>query len=479
MISSWLCVSMTLLVVCATATADFINVTVTPSVVFQDFLGVGAAMTETTASLVMSMNSETRRDFLATVYGRSAGVGFSAMRIVMGSCDFSLSNYTYDDIPANMTSDFQLSHFSIAHDLQTVIPAIREALAVNPSLKIIATPWSAPAWMKVPATLFGGNLSSDPMIRSTYARYFRRYVEAYKTAGVPIFAVTVQNEPRFSTSSYPSMFMTPEDEQEMALRIAHEFEQSTIINNQTKVIVYDHNWDDPQYPITVLENRSVLESDTIIGAAFHCYAGQVQAQSLVKQAVPSKRLFFTECCGGAWAPNFGSNLVWDTQNLVVGAVVNYAETVIKWNLLLDSNNGPHLPAACTNCWGLGTLWENGTYSFHEDFYSLGHLSIFLGEHNQRIKTTDDVNTVALLSSNSTNSWLVVVVLNPTNTATTISLTFSMQNDSQCVATFDLAGDGLASLRVPMDGSSGTIQWVLTTGNQENLLSPQGALQLIC
>jgi len=87
-----------------------------------------------------------------------------------------------------------------------------------------------------------------------------------------------------------------------------EFEQSTIINNQTKV-VYDHNWDDPQYPITVLENRSVLESDTIIGAAFHCYAGQVQAQSLVKQAVPSKRLFFTECCGGAWAPNFGSNLM--------------------------------------------------------------------------------------------------------------------------------------------------------------------------
>jgi len=143
------------------------------------------------------------------------------MRIVMGSCDFSLSNYTYDDIPANMTSDSQLSHFSIAHDLQTVIPAIREALAVNPSLKIIATPWSAPAWMKVPATLFGGNLSSDPMVRSTYARYFRRYVEAYKTAGVPIFAVTVQNEPRFSTSNYPSMFLTPEDEQEMALRIAH------------------------------------------------------------------------------------------------------------------------------------------------------------------------------------------------------------------------------------------------------------------
>lgn len=463
---------------------------------YQTVYGSGAALTgASTYLLAERMNPLQRTALLHRLYGpeASGGVQFNAMRVVMGTCDFNVLNYTYDDLPTGVVDDFNMTYFTVAQDTAYVIPMIQEALAINPAIKIIASPWSAPAWMKVPATLEGGVLSNRSDVRRAYALYFKRYVETYWTEfNIPIFAVTVQNEPRFQTPIYPSMQLTPADEIEMSLLIAEAFEGSSIIRNRTKVLVYDHNWDDPQYPIDVLSDSRVNRSETIIGSAFHCYAGDVSAQLSVHDAVPNKRIFFTECCGGAWAPNFTSNLIWDTQNLVIGTVNGWAETVTKWNMLLDDQCGPHLPRACDNCWGVATVAGNGSVSFHEDFYPLAHLSLFLNTSgdNRRLNVSLPDTALALaVNASQRYPTVVLLYLNPDASGVTVNVTLPMPSATvtatnaaaaSCSLSLFVPPASLATLRwVTSPQQRHSAAWVLTTGDGQQLLAPQPALQVTC
>lgn len=471
-----LCIGLLTAITMSMATPNTVVVDVRQT--YQDVVGGGAAFSGATTYLLKERFSDTQRDalmkFLFGSFDEHTGAQFNAMRIVMGTCDFSLANYTYDELPEGVDSDYMLQYFSIEQDMQYVVPMIRAALAVNPHIRIVASPWTAPSWMKVPQTLFGGTLSNSSKVRHTYATYFRRFVEAYALEGIPIFAVTVQNEPRFQTGIYPSMQLTPHDEIEMALLIAESLRNSSIARN-TKVIVYDHNWDDPDYPIDVLNNSEVLANEDIIGSAFHCYAGSVAAQGTVHAAVPTKRIFFTECTGGAWAPHFGSDLLWDTSNLVIGAVNQWAEFSTKWNMLLDTSGGPHLPGACDNCRGLLAVDSAGNVTINEDFYPLAHLSMWLNasEKNQRIFVSNESVALAIKSP----SAVIILLENAADVQETFMLTVTLNQTTSCSFQINLPNSSIATVRWHVDNV--TADWAMTTGDASVLRQLQTPTRVQC
>src|SRR5439155_1557386 len=245
---------------------------------------------------------------LQELFGPSPGLGLSFTRLTIGASDFSLHQYSYDDMPAGQT-DSSLAHFSNDSNQAYVLPTVQRALAINPQLKIMASPWSPPGWMKTTGSLIQGTLL--PEAYGPFAEYFRSYIEAYRAEGVPIYAITVQNEPHYEPAEYPGMLLDPPVR---ALLIGQYlgplFARSGI---GTIILDWDHNWDAPQSPLQVLSD-SAAASDTA-GVAWDCYAGDVSAQTMVHDAHPDKDTYFTECSGGEWAPNFADHPKWIVRTL--------------------------------------------------------------------------------------------------------------------------------------------------------------------
>jgi len=350
---------------------------------YQQMDGFGASMTDSSAWLIyIQLNEAQRAGVMNALFSPTDGIGISMTRIPMGASDFVHGEaYTYDDMAPGQT-DPELENFSIEHDLAYIIPALQDALKINPDLKVMASPWSAPAWMKTSDAL--GNGSLRPEFYSAYANYFVKFIQAYEAENIPIYAITLQNEPHFEPYSYPGLRMEPDEAAEFVKNHLHSaFEAAGI---ETKILIWDHNWDEADYPIAVLDDP---EAKALVdGSAFHCYKGTVIAQGLVHDAHPDMDIYFTECSGGAWIPSFGEGLKRDMKDLVIGATRNWAKTVIKWNLALDSSFGPH-NGGCGNCYGFVTITpetESG-FSFNYDYYSIGHLSkfVFLGAY--RIAST--------------------------------------------------------------------------------------------
>jgi glucosylceramidase len=464
--------------------------TVFPLEVRQQVIGAGAAVTGASAfNLMTKLTKAQRVATLRKLFSPTepGGAAFSVIRISIGSCDFDSRNFSLDDIPETQQDDFELAHFSLAAYEPHVIPVLKLILEINPAVYIIASPWSAPAWMKVPRTLFGGTLNSSSAVRTAYAAYFRKFVEQLElTYKIHVSAVTVQNEPRYETNLYPSMKLTPADEEEMALLIAQQFQQLPGTRN-TKVIVYDHNWDDPEYPVAVFRNSTVNSDSTIIGAAFHCYAGDVSGQAVFHQAFPNKTIFFTECSGGQWAPDFASDLLWDVKTLVAGVFRNWAATVLKWNIALDENFGPHLPSACDNCRGVVTIGNDNNVTFNEDFYSMAHLSYPLADAVRATRVASiggdelalsvvrqgargvlSLSNVLIVANSGSAEHTVVTVLGLFG-ACTVNTTMPAQS----VGTF------VWPIQEATAEPAGQVQWTVTTGDQTQLLQPQPPLTFTC
>ena len=388
-----------------TDTAGVTHIAVDPSQRYQTMVGFGAALTDASAELMQRrLGPVPREALLQELFGRGAnGVGFSFVRLTIGASDFSRAHVTYDDMPAG-TRDDALAHFSIASARADVLPIIQRAHAINPQLSIVATPWSAPAWMKSSRSLITGSL--DPTTYPAFAEYLRRYVEAFASEGVPIGWLTVQNEPHNEPKDYPGMRFTPAQRATFIgqhlgpLFAAHQL--------RTRILDWDHNWDEPQSPLGVL-NDSVARR-FVSGVAWHCYAGDVSAQAQVHDAFPDKDAFFTECAGGAWAPDFGDNLLWNTKTLIIGATRNWARGVALWNLALDTRHGPHL-GGCNDCRGVITIDSaTGAITRNEEFYALAHASRFVRPGAVRIASTsgvDDLDTVAFRNADDESSVLIV------------------------------------------------------------------------
>lgn len=373
---------------------------------FQEIVGFGAALTDASAWLIQHRLTIAQRDaLLRDLFGPEPGAGFSFLRLDMGASDFALRHYSYDDVPPGET-DPQLTHFSIAADRAETLPILRQALAINPRLFIMASPWSAPAWMKTTGSLIKGTLRADAY--GAYAEYFRRFLAAYAAEGIPIHAISIQNEPHHEPDDYPGMRLAP------AARArfigAHLGPLLARAGIPTRILEWDHNWDEPDSPLAVLADT--VARRYVSGVAWHCYAGDVAAQSLVRDAHPDKDVYFTECSGGGWAPDFGDNLAWTTKNLVIGATRHWARGVLLWNLALDENHGPHL-GGCGNCRGVVTIdSRTGAVTRNEEYYALAHASRFVRPGAQRIASTSADGLESVAFRNADDRSVVLIVLNP-------------------------------------------------------------------
>jgi glucosylceramidase len=311
--------------------APALTIHVDDSVRYQQIDGFGASLTDSSAWLFSHKLSDAqRKDALELLFSSTKGISLSVLRQPMGASDFALEDYTYDDMPPGQT-DPELKHFSIDRDRAYIIPLLRQALALNPNLKIMASPWSPPGWMKTSGSMIQGALL--PSAYGPLAQYFVKYVQSYEAAGVPIYGVTMGNEPLNIPHDYPGMGMTA-SEQIVFLRdhLGPAFRSAGV---KSKIMVFDHNWDLIDFPIDVLNDPKAGEFAA--GTAIHCYGGAVTAQSELHERFPQKDIWLTECSGGEWQKG---KLLEQQARLVIGATRNWAKSVILWNLALNQNHQP-------------------------------------------------------------------------------------------------------------------------------------------
>lgn len=367
------------------------------SIRFQAIEGYGAALTGSSAYLInQKLSGVERQKLLSDLFDPEDGIGISYLRLTMGASDFSLSDFSYNDLPVGQT-DFNLVQFGLSQDLDDVVPVMKEIVAISPDIGIMGSPWSPPAWMKTNGNMKGGKLKDD--YYPVYADYFVRYIQAMSQEGIPIHSVTPQNEPLYFTANYPCMEMQADDQLKFVRdHLGPAFAGAGL---NTKIILYDHNWDVPDYAISILDDPDARQY--IAGSAFHAYGGNVSAMSTVKNAHPDKDLYFTEISGGEWATNFGDNLMWNMSNIFIGTALNWSKTALLWNLVLDQNHGPK-NNGCQDCRGVVTLNTiTGQLDYNEEYYSIGHFSKFVRPGAERVsvllpQSMPQVGAVAFLNT---------------------------------------------------------------------------------
>jgi len=374
---------------------------------YQAIVGFGAALTDASAMLIQDKLSATQHAaLLQELFGsKGEGLGLSFTRLTIGASDFSTVHYSFDDVPAGQ-SDAQLAHFSIDPNRADVLPVVKAARAVNPALAVMASPWSAPAWMKTTGSLVKGHLK--PEAYGPFAQYLLRYVQAYKAEGVPIYALTLQNEPNFEPDNYPGMRVDPA---ERAAFIGG-YLGPALAGSGVKLFDWDHNWDHPESPLGVLADAKAARY--IDAVAWHCYGGKPDVQSSVHDAYPDKDVYLTECSGGDWAPGWAKQLQFFTGTLLIDGTRNWARGVLFWNLALDQNKGPHL-GGCGTCRGVVTIdSRTGQVTRNPEWYALAHVSRFVRPGAQRIASTEiaEVKSVAFRNVDDGSHVLVLANAGP-------------------------------------------------------------------
>ncbi len=293
-------------------------------------------------------------------------------------------------------------------DLTYLVPILKKALAINSSIKILATPWTAPRWMKTNQSWIGGELMS--CYYQAYANYFKRYLDAMKTQGINIWAITPQNEPLHGGNE-PSMTMTKE--QQVNFINVHLGPTLRNAGYTTKIIAYDHNCDNTEYPIYVCNNSSYVD-----GAAFHLYAGTISALTSVRNAT-GKNVYFTEQFTSSTG-SFSGDFPWHMQNIMIGAPNNWAKIALEWNLATNASFRPHTPGGCNICLGAITINSSTSFTRNVSYYVCAHLSKFVRPNAQRIQTsTNDGNLIntAFISGNKK----ILVVFNNSSSSKTFNI----------------------------------------------------------
>ena len=359
---------------------------------YQRFSGLGAALTDSAAWLIHDQLTSTDQATLMQDLFGPAGIHLNFLRVPMAASDFTVSPdpYSYDDMPASQT-DPSLSQFSIAHVLAYIIPTLRAALAVNPGLQILANPWSPPGWMKANDALDNGN-DQGTLLPSAYgplADYFVKFIQAYESNGVPINAITPQNEPRTSGSgtSYPGLTLPEPDEATFISQyLQPALEQAGL---HPKIYGTDLSWDQLTYAASLSSGSAAGDLN---GIAWHCYFGSPTVMSQLHQSAPALDQIADEC--SPEIRNFG------TPEYLISTLRNWASLVAVWNLALDPQGGPHGTAyGCPGCRGVVTINEQSqTVSFSSEYYQLAQLSAFVQPGAVRIDSPNFV-TYGLNSSN--------------------------------------------------------------------------------
>lgn len=414
---------------------------------YQAMVGFGAAMTDSSAWLIQNKLNAFQRDaLLQELYGRPPNIDLNMMRLTIGASDFSLQPYTLDDVPAGQT-DLQLEHFNVAPNLLDVIPTVRQVLSIDPQLHIVATSWSAPAWMKSNENLIGGSLLEQ--YESVYADYLVKYIDAYRSHGIPIFALTLQNEPAFVPLTYPGMGMTAEQR----TRLIAQYVGPRLASRKpvTHIMEWDHNWSHPEQPSSVLSDPDAARY--IDSVAWHCYEGSPYAQSRLHRAFPQKDTYITECSGGDWASSVHGELLWFSRDLLITGIRQWARGVIYWNLALDENYGPHF-GGCATCKGMVTIdSRTGAVSRNDYYYAIAHFSRFVLPGALRVRSTETDKGIANVAfQNTVDGSIVLVLVNSNKEVRSVSVAddsyrFEYTVPAQSVVTFVWSPDqGIAVIR---------------------------------
>lgn len=347
---------------------------------YQSMDGFGLALTGGSAQLLMRMSAPQRAQLLRELFGTGDGdIGVSYLRVSIGSSDMNDHAFTYDDLPPDDT-DADLKHFDLGPDQTSVVPALREILAIDPSMKILGSPWSAPAWMKTNDNLKGGSLKTE--YYDTYARYLAKYIETMKTNGIVIDAITPQNEP-LNPQNTPSMVMQAEQEDQFIREsLGPNFRQAGI---QTEILTYDHNCDRPDYPLTILADPKAREY--VDGSAFHLYGGEITALAQVHDAYPDKSVYFTEQMVVDRPHDPKLDISSAVKNLIIGAPGNWSRNVLLWNLAADPNFGPHTDnGGCPVCEGAITI-DGDLVTRNAAYYTIAHAAKFVRPGSVRVAST--------------------------------------------------------------------------------------------
>lgn len=402
------------------------EITVDPSLKFQTMEGFGASFTDSSSVLFQKrLTPEARAEVMQKLFSRD-GIHLSLIRQPMGSCDYNINLFTYEDTPGN---------FSIDMDKRNMLPCVKEALEVNPELKVMASPWSAPGWMKTSGSIIGGELK--PENYKAYGEYFANFVQAYAREGVKIWAVTPQNEPLFVPGHYPGMKMEGQQAADfIKTGLGPAFAERGI---DTKIYAYDHNWDRPDYPKTVLADPEARKY--VAGTAWHGYGGTPEGMSEVHHAHPDKGTIFSELSGGEWVPAFHDAFM-DQMGNVIRTTRNWSQSVVWWNMALDKQNGPSLLGDWSTCRGLVTIDQpTGEVTYNLDYYTMGHISKFVEPGAQRIQSNDFKDDLENVAFQNPDGSKVMIVSNRTTEEKTIRVkegdkTFEYTLPGEAAATFN-------------------------------------------
>ncbi|MBW8327528.1 MAG: glucosylceramidase, partial [Prolixibacteraceae bacterium] len=309
------------------------TITVDTTSTFQTIDGFGNCLTGGSATLLNRMDNSARAQILKELFATNdKNIGISYLRISIGASDLSDRVFSYNDLPEGQT-DVEMTKFSLEPEKADLIPVLKEILAINPDIKIMGSPWSAPTWMKTNNASKGGSLK--PEYFDAYAKYFVKYLQGMKAEGIAIDAITIQNEP-LHPGNNPSMYMTAADQADFIKKsLGPAFAAANI---KTKIIVYDHNADRIDYPLLILNDPEAAKY--VDGSAFHLYGGSIDDLSKVHNAFPDKNLYFTEQWVGA-PGNLAGDLAWHVRTLIIGGTRNWCRNVLEWNLAADPSNDPH------------------------------------------------------------------------------------------------------------------------------------------
>jgi glucosylceramidase len=371
---------------------------------FQEIDGFGASLTDAAAWLFTSKLPAAQTDAAFKIlFSRKNGIALGFLRQPVGSSDLSATFYSFDDLCRQTTEacttpasadDFGLARFTIQHDAAYIIPLLQKALEQNPDLHVMLSPWSPPGWMKDSGSMLGMNAKTGkpatlrPEAASAYALYLVKTIKEYQAQGIPIYALSVQNEPLYAPPSYSGMLMTAGDQADfLANSLAPVM---TEVGLTTKVLVYDHNWDHPDYPETVFKNDKART--LAAGTAWHHYAGDPAAMTKLHDEFPQKDEWVTEASGGGWQK--GNILAQEAAELVA-STRNWARSYVLWALATDQDHGPHV-GGCDKCRGVVTIDVKDpahvTVKPEADYFVLGQASKFVLPGAVRIASDEPAGT---------------------------------------------------------------------------------------
>jgi len=400
---------------------DFPVITVDAGQKYQVMEGFGFSLTGGSAMLISRLPDPDRNALFRELFLPDGdGIGVSFLRLSIGASDLSERCFSYDDRPDGQ-SDFELAHFDIeAGDLE-VIPLLREILAINPEIRIMATAWSAPTWMKTNQGLVGGKLRPD--CYAVYAAYLVKYLQAMRDRGITVHAITPQNEP-LNQKNEPSMIMEASEQAEFIKNHLGPALQAAGLAD-VELFCWDHNCDVPEYPLEVFADAEARRYLT--GSAWHLYGGDISVLSEVHQLYPEMKLYFTEQWVGSDG-QFGGDLMWHVKNVLIGSLRNWSRVVLEWNLASDPFCCPHTPGGEARCVGALTIGEEVTRNVA--YYVIAHAAKFVRPGSVRIYSGQQASlpNVAFLAPAGD---IVLIVLNDGAEARSFTIQFQ---GKQAVAT---------------------------------------------